>query len=417
MVGSTLFQMWVRTRVRSSRPRLAFRPCRGRPGRRRMSDDLLRVDDLHITVGGGQAGAGHRARRAHQARQARLRPGGRFRRGTDPSTTVADGDGLRAVHGVSFTLRRGEAVGFVGESGSGKTLTCRAALGVLAPGCDVSAGQIDFDGTSLVGLPRRQWDGLRGTRIGAVFQDPGSYLNPSHTVGRQLAEQFRVKVGHGRREARTAAVALLATLGLHQPELVYHQYPHELSGGMLQRVVLAIAVAGEPDLLVADEATTALDVTVQAEVLEALDRLRTERGLAILAVSHDLAVIAQLCDRILVFYAGEVVETGPTADVLANPRHPYTAALLRVASVGDWRRRELEVIDGSAPPVGARITGCRFADRCTFATDTCRTAPVELRALPDGAPGAPGIDRAVRCVRLGEIDPAARAPERAGAPV
>ncbi|MEX5636902.1 ABC transporter ATP-binding protein [Parafrankia sp. FMc2] len=382
-----------------------------------MSDDLLRVDDLHITVGGGQAGAGHRARRAHQARQARLRPGGRFRRGTDPSTTVADGDGLRAVHGVSFTLRRGEAVGFVGESGSGKTLTCRAALGVLAPGCDVSAGQIDFDGTSLVGLPRRQWDGLRGTRIGAVFQDPGSYLNPSHTVGRQLAEQFRVKVGHGRREARTAAVALLATLGLHQPELVYHQYPHELSGGMLQRVVLAIAVAGEPDLLVADEATTALDVTVQAEVLEALDRLRTERGLAILAVSHDLAVIAQLCDRILVFYAGEVVETGPTADVLANPRHPYTAALLRVASVGDWRRRELEVIDGSAPPVGARITGCRFADRCTFATDTCRTAPVELRALPDGAPGAPGIDRAVRCVRLGEIDPAARAPERAGAPV
>ncbi|ONH54093.1 peptide ABC transporter ATP-binding protein [Frankia sp. CcI49] len=355
-----------------------------------MPDDLLRVEDLNITVGGVSFGRRRRARGA---------------------------GGVPAVQGVSFTIRRGEAVGFVGESGSGKTLTCRAALGVLAPGCTVSSGEIDFDGTSLVDLPRRRWDGLRGTRIGAVFQDPGSYLNPSHTVGRQLAEQFRIKVGHRRREARQAAIALLGTLGLHQPELVYHQYPHELSGGMLQRVVLAIAVAGEPDLLVADEATTALDVTVQAEVLEALDLLRAERGLAILAVSHDLAVIAQLCDRILVFYAGEIVEAGPTADVLANPRHPYTAALLRVASVGDWRRRELDVIDGAAPPVGARITGCRFADRCAFVTDACRAAPVELRAAVPGAPaGAPGGERFARCARLGEIELTPRVPERAGAP-
>ncbi|ABW11945.1 oligopeptide/dipeptide ABC transporter, ATPase subunit [Parafrankia sp. EAN1pec] len=319
----------------------------------------------------------------------------------DPLLTV---DGVRvaigggrteAVHGVSFEVRRGEAVGIVGESGSGKTLVCRSVLGVLAPGCAVTGGTIDFAGTSLVGLPRRTWEQLRGNRISAVFQDPASYLNPSQTVGHQLAEQLRVKVGKPRREARTAAVALFDAMGLHEPERVYHQYPHELSGGMLQRVVLAIAVSGEPELLVADEATTALDVTIQAEVLELLARLRRERGLAVLAVSHDLAVIAELCDRVLVFYAGELVETGPTAEVLDTPRHPYTEALLRVASVGDWDRRTLDVIDGEPPPVGAEIRGCRFADRCAFAAPECRTGPVPLT---EQAPG-----RAVRCVRADEI--------------
>lgn len=309
---------------------------------------------------------------------------------------VAIGGGrTEAVHGVSFEVRRGEAVGIVGESGSGKTLVCRSVLGVLAPGCAVTGGTIDFAGTSLVGLPRRTWEQLRGTRISAVFQDPASYLNPSQTVGHQLAEQLRVKVGKPRREARTAAVALFDAMGLHEPERVYHQYPHELSGGMLQRVVLAIAVSGEPELLVADEATTALDVTIQAEVLELLGRLRRERGLAVLAVSHDLAVIAELCDRVLAFYAGELVETGPTAEVLDSPRHPYTEALLRVASVGDWDRRTLDVIDGEPPPVGAEIRGCRFADRCDFAAPQCRSGPVPLT---EQAPG-----RAVRCVRAGEI--------------
>ncbi|MEX5707750.1 ABC transporter ATP-binding protein [Parafrankia sp. FMc6] len=323
------------------------------PGR---GDQLLTVDGVRVAIGGGRT---------------------------------------EAVHGVSFEVRRGEAVGIVGESGSGKTLVCRSVLGVLAPGCAVTAGTIDFAGTSLVGLPRRAWEQLRGTRISAVFQDPASYLNPSQTVGHQLAEQLRVKVGKPRREARTAAVALFDAMGLHEPERVYHQYPHELSGGMLQRVVLAIAVSGEPELLVADEATTALDVTIQAEVLELLGRLRRERGLAVLAVSHDLAVIAELCDRVLVFYAGELVETGPTAEVLDSPRHPYTEALLRVASVGDWDRRTLDVIDGEPPPVGAEIRGCRFADRCDFAAPQCRSGPVPLT---EQAP-----DRAVRCVRAGEI--------------
>ena len=316
------------------------------------SRDVLRVDGLHVTVGG---------------------------RGP-----------VEAVRDVSFAVRRGEAVGLVGESGSGKTLTCRSVLGVLAPGCAVSAGRITLDDIELTGLDRRGWRAVRGNRIGAVFQDPASYLNPSITVGRQLAEQLRVKRDLDRQVARERAVGLLAAMGLRRAEAVYHQYPHELSGGMLQRVLIAIAVAGEPELLVADEATTALDVAVQAEVLELLQRLRRERGLALLLVSHDLAVVAEVCDRIVVFYAGEVVETGPTAEVLARPRHPYTEALLRVASLGDWERRELEIIPGRPPEAGQAPPGCRFAGRCGYAVDACHDTAVPLSAD-------------ARCLRAGEL--------------
>ena len=214
------------------------------------ADPVLTVDGLHITVGGGRT---------------------------------------EAVRDVSFTVRAGEAVGLVGESGSGKTLTCRSVLGALPPGCSVSAGSATLSGTELTDLDRRGWERLRGVRLGAVFQDPASYLNPSLTVGRQLAEPLRVRQGLSRADARARAVELFAAVGLHRPEQVYHRYPHELSGGMLQRVLIATAVAGDPDLLVADEATTALDTVVQAEVLDLLGRLRAERGLALLLVSHDLA--------------------------------------------------------------------------------------------------------------------------------
>jgi peptide/nickel transport system ATP-binding protein len=295
------------------------------------------------------------------------------------TTKSPAGPGVEAVHGVSFSVGRGETVGLVGESGSGKTLACRSILGVLAPGCRIDSGVIDFDGTDLVGLDRKGWDGVRGTRITGVFQDPASYLNPSLTVGHQLSEQLRVKLGRGRREAHAEAVDLLASMGLFRPERVYHQYPHELSGGMVQRVLIAMAVACGPELLIADEATTALDVTIQAEVLELLRRLQAERGLSILAVSHDLATIAELCDRVLVFYAGELVESGPVEQVLGAPSHPYTEALLRVASVGDWERRELEVIPGRPPAVGFTSAGCSFADRCAFAVDHCREALTGVR--------------------------------------
>ncbi|MFJ9031901.1 ABC transporter ATP-binding protein [Streptomyces sp. NPDC102274] len=320
----------------------------------------------------------------------------------DPVLTVDGLDvtvsgGAHAVRGVSFTLGRGEAVGLVGESGSGKSLTCRSALGVLPAGCAVSGGRITLGATGgepaadLTAFTRKQWNAVRGSRIGAVFQDPASYLNPSLTVGRQLVEQLRVGGALSRTDAHTRAVELFAAVGLHRPEEVFHQYPHELSGGMLQRVLIAVAVSCAPELLIADEATTALDVVIQAEILELLQRLRAEQGLALLLVTHDLAVVSESCDRVLVMYAGEIVEDGPTAEVLAAPAHPYTEALLRVASIGTWGRRELDIIPGRPPETGAALPGCRFADRCAHAVARCAEEPVALHTLDEG--------RRARCLR------------------
>ncbi len=232
------------------------------------------------------------------------------------------------VDDVSLAVHRGESVGIVGESGSGKSLTCRAALGIIPDTLTTTADRLEFDGVALDTLSEREWRSVRGTRISAVFQDPASYLNPSLTVGRQLAEVLRVKAGRTRRAARAEAVDLFARLGLNDPERVYGRRPHELSGGMLQRILIAIALAEGPDLLIADEPTTALDVTVQAEVLDVLEDLRRDRGLSLLFVSHDLAVVSQVCDRIVVMRHGRVVEEGSTGDVLTAPQHPYTRSLL-----------------------------------------------------------------------------------------
>ena len=237
------------------------------------------------------------------------------------------GDG-EIVHGVSFALTPGRAVGIVGESGSGKTLACRAALGILPAHFEVTAGSIEIDGRDIAGLSSAEWTALRGATISAVFQDPASYLNPSIRVGAQVAEVIRVKKGVKRGEARRQAIDLLRAVHLRDPELVYGQYSFELSGGMLQRVLIAAAIAAGPRILIADEATTALDVTVQAEILDLLADLREETGLALVVVSHDLAVVAQLCDEVLVLRQGEVVEQGPTRQVLHDPQHEYTRLLI-----------------------------------------------------------------------------------------
>jgi peptide/nickel transport system ATP-binding protein len=305
----------------------------------------------------------------------------------------------KVVRGVSLTVRAGEVVGLVGESGSGKTLTCRAALGVLPPGCDVSQGTIEFGGEDVTNLSRREWERVHGSDLGAVFQDPASYLNPSLTVGSQVAEVLRVKRGLSRRQARERTAELLSAVGLHQPERVYHQVPSELSGGMLQRIMIAIAISCDPRLLIADEATTALDVTIQAEIIELILDLRDRLDLAVLFVSHDLAVIRELCDRVVVFYAGEVVESGTVEEITDRPAHPYTQALLRVASVGDFRRRELQVIGGQPPQAGEYVTGCQFAPRCLAAIDACRTAAVPLHET--------GAGHVVRCARVGDENLAA----------
>ncbi|MCW2550128.1 MAG: transporter ATP-binding protein [Mycobacterium sp.] len=236
--------------------------------------------------------------------------------------------GDELVKGISFSLRRRQTLGIVGESGSGKTLTCRAVLGILPKSTELSGGTVDILGRRTADFTKDDWRECRGSVISAVFQDPGSYLNPSIRLGKQVDEVLRVKKGLSRREAKQETLRLFASMHLREPELVYGQYAHELSGGMLQRVLIATAIALGPDVLIADEATTALDVTVQAEILDLLVELKEQEGLSLVIVSHDLAVVAQLCSEVLVMRSGEVVEHGPAHEVLHSPQHEYTKLLI-----------------------------------------------------------------------------------------
>jgi peptide/nickel transport system ATP-binding protein len=232
------------------------------------------------------------------------------------------------VKGVTLQLKRGGVLGIVGESGSGKSLTCRAILGILPKYIEVSGGSITLLDRDISTLTPKEWTSLRGTNISAVFQDPASYLNPSIRVGKQVQEVLRVKAGLSRKESREHTIELFHDVRLIDPEYVFQQYTHELSGGMLQRVLIAAAIALEPDILIADEATTALDVTVQAEILDLLGELKLRAGLSLIVVSHDLAVVAQLCDEVLVMKDGAVVEQGSTRDILYNPQHDYSKLLI-----------------------------------------------------------------------------------------
>lgn len=241
---------------------------------------------------------------------------------------ISTADGTELVHGVDLAVRRGEMLGIVGESGSGKTLTCRSLLGILPRGTHITGGRLLVDGVDMAGASERDWRGIRGHRISAVFQDPASYLNPAARIGAQLEEVLRVTAGVPRRETRDRARDLLTQLGLRDVDRVVKQRVGELSGGMLQRVLIAMALATDPDVLIADEATTALDVTVQSELLDLLRDLRTDRGLALILVSHDLAVVSDVCERVLVFQDGRIVEGGGTARVLSAPGHAYTRSLL-----------------------------------------------------------------------------------------
>jgi ABC-type dipeptide/oligopeptide/nickel transport system ATPase component len=232
------------------------------------------------------------------------------------------------VRGVSFTLRRGRTLGIVGESGSGKTLSCAAVLGILPKMVQRSHGTIEIFGKDTGNFGKQEWVDVRGNVISGVFQDPGSYLNPSIRLGKQVNEVLRVKKGLSRKQAKEETLRLFRAVHLRDPELVYDQYVHELSGGMLQRVLIAAAIAPGPKILIADEATTALDVTVQAEILDLLRELKERDGLSLVVVAHDLAVVAQICDEVLVMRSGKIVEYGPTEDVLQAPQHEYTRLLI-----------------------------------------------------------------------------------------
>ncbi len=308
---------------------------------------------------------------------------------------------LEAVRGASLDVRRGEVTGLVGESGSGKSLTALAILGLVPPPGRIVAGSIRFDGRELVGLSEKEYRPLRGARIGLVFQEPAAALNPVLMIGTQIVETIRAHRPIGRAEARRRAHELLRQLAMPDPAQKMRQYPHELSGGQRQRALLAIALAAEPELLIADEPTTALDVTVQAQVLDLIEELRRERQLAVLLVTHDLGVVARACDRVAIFYAGEVVEEGPTDEVLARPAHPYTRALLAsVPRLGEGAESgRLAAIPGQVPTLADRPAGCPFHPRCAERLASCD------RETPPWVAFAPG--RAARCVLLKPAEPAA----------
>jgi peptide/nickel transport system permease protein len=301
----------------------------------------------------------------------------------------------RAVDGVSFTLDRGEALGIVGESGSGKTVTALSVMGLVPrPPGRVVGGNVVFQGEDLVTAPESRLRELRGDRIAYIPQDPMTALNPVLSVGEQIAEVVRAHRGVSWEQARRRAVEFMDRAQLPQAERHLDSYPHELSGGMRQRVMIAMALANGPDLIIADEPTTALDVTIQAGIIELLATLQAEQHAALLFITHDLGIVSELCDRVLVMYAGMVVESAPLADILRDPRHPYTRRLLASVPVLGQPDRSMRPIPGLPPPADQLPPGCRFAPRCDLALDRCRVPPIELERI--------GPDRRARCIRLHE---------------
>jgi len=292
---------------------------------------------------------------------------------------------VQAVRGISFELGYGETLAIVGESGSGKSVTAQAILGLLPqPPARIRSGQVFFGEKNLLELSEREWENVRGREIAMVFQDPMTALNPTMTVGRQIVEGYQKHTGAGAREAEEWAVELLRLVGIPQPEGRVHQYPHEFSGGMRQRVVIAIALAARPKLIIADEPTTALDVTIQAQILELLMELKARFGTSLILITHDLGVVARVADRLLVMYAGEGVEWGTAGEVFAETRHPYTWGLLNSLPRLDKDRREpLLSIPGSPPNLLKPPPGGAFHPRCPFAMKICRQAsPPEYRFSP-----------------------------------
>ncbi|MFL5929548.1 MAG: ABC transporter ATP-binding protein [Gaiellaceae bacterium] len=297
---------------------------------------------------------------------------------------------LRAVDGASFEVQRGEALGIVGESGSGKTMALRALVGLLPPAASVTGGTIEIDGVDVTAAGEDGRRELRGRTVSVIFQEPMTALNPVLRVGDQIGETPMVRLGLTRRAAHARALELMRLVGIPDPKRRAQAYPHELSGGMRQRVMIAIALSADPKLILCDEPTTALDVTIQDQILKLLGDLQRELDVSLVFVSHDLAVIAQTCSRVAVMYAGQIVETGTVDAVFREPRHPYTLGLLRSVPDFDVVREHLSSIPGAPPDLAAPPAGCRFHPRCGFVHDDCRIDPIPLIDL--------GGDRAARCL-------------------
>jgi len=303
---------------------------------------------------------------------------------------------LRAVDRVSFDLAEGEVLGIVGESGSGKTVACRSILHLLPSSrARIAGGRAMFEGRDLLSLPERELRHLRGSRLAMIFQNPSTHLDPLMTVGRQVAEPLIYHRGLSAREARREAIELLARVGIPDPGHNVDAHPHRFSGGMRQRAMIAAAIACEPRLLIADEPTTALDVTVQAQILRLLLDLRDRTGLSIILITHDLGIVAATCDHVAVMYAGRIMEQASKAELLRRPLHPYTRGLIRSRPTAAARGRELPSIEGQLPPLADPPPGCRFHPRCAHAEARCATG------LPLPEPATP--THATACIRWREV--------------
>ena len=300
-----------------------------------------------------------------------------------------------SVHHVSFSLAKGETLAIVGESGCGKSVTSLSIMRLVPHPGQIVGGRILFHGQDLLQLSEQEMRKIRGNRISMIFQEPMTSLNPVLTIGDQISEVFRLHRKLDKRSALERSEQMLEMVGIPNPKKVARSYPHELSGGMRQRVMIAIALACEPELLIADEPTTALDVTIQAQILELMNRLIKEKGTGMIMITHDLGVVAEIADRVIVMYAGEIVEEAPVRDIFANPGHPYTIGLLRSLPGWEEDRDELYSIPGTVPNLLEKPPGCVFHPRCPWATDECRALRQEMQQI--------GKAHAARCMKAKEI--------------
>ena len=311
-------------------------------------------------------------------------------------TFSGDGGKNISVDHVDFYVDPGEVVCIVGVSGCGKSVTSLSVMGLLGRGGKVTSGRVMFEGRNLLELTEKELDQVRGDRLTMIFQDPLTSLNPVFTIGNQMTESIRIHMGLGKEEAKARALMLLKRVGLPGADSVMKRYPHLLSGGMRQRVMIAMALSCNPSLLIADEPTTALDVTIQAQIMDLILELREELGMSVLLITHDMGLVAQMADRVLVMYAGQMIEQAPVLELFDHPAHPYTRALLRsVPEIRDGKERVLESIEGIVPEQYDSIMGCRFADRCPYRQDICRYPQTaeEIRA-----------GHRVRCCRVKEVE-------------
>ena len=294
-----------------------------------------------------------------------------------------DAGEVKAVDGVSFQLDHGKVLGIVGESGSGKSVTAYSIMQILAPTGKIVSGSVKLDGQELVGADEKLLRTVRGNKVSIIFQDPMTSLNPTYTVGRQLMEAILLHTGRNRRQAKERALEMLRLVNVNEPEKRMKQYPYELSGGMRQRVMIAMALACEPDILIADEPTTALDVTIQAQILDLMRDLQKQLGMAIIMITHDLGVVAQMCDEVIVMYAGSICEQGTADEIFYNPRHEYTKGLMRSIPTAANNGQRLQPITGTPIDLLNMPKGCPFAPRCDNAMKICLTQRADRMIIND----------------------------------